>query len=301
MLNTDINGYLDEYLADGFPASSVRTREFVPRIAAFTNFRDRIVLPYPVDYQRYMMEEKRRIVYKNFGRYHISRLSGDQEFRYLQELQQYPPWTGFMEHASLFELCMGMPSDLVICAKQPSGDYEIDYIHLAFPNGWGANDAIGKPFQYFHENVERTDEKKVVPVSNKFPEFLAQSGKCFERVGAFSIKTTPRLDQHPDDMDSLVFDENVTQMYVRFERQVVLSVPELDSFMFFIQTQLVDLRSKPELILNAIENYSPDAHSVAYRIEDDNDLNIILNYINCSEEKYERIIKAVQSRKDISD
>lgn len=251
-LNTDISGYLDENFKDGIPPSSVRTREFVP---SFTDYRDMVVQRYDPLYHKFLLDEKSRILYRNPHKYQHSRLNETDEHYFSAVLSKYTTWEN-----SLLEMCMGMPCDLAICRKQPSGEYEIDFIHLVFPNGWGADEAIGKNFNYFHEELERSDGSRVVPTNVKFVEHLTTSGKCYERVGAFSFHINNRLDLHPSEYSKLDF-ENADSYFIRFERQVIMSIPDREAFMFFIFTNLVDFRAKPDLIANAIENADPEAYT----------------------------------------
>lgn len=260
-LNTDINDYLGTYLANGIPASSVRVTELP------SDYNPYIKREYPASYEKFLLNEKLRILYKNPSRYHQSRLSEwDCQF--------------FLNgHENMLEACMKTPYDLVICKKQDSGEYAIDFVHLVFPNGWGADDAIGKPFSYFHRDVSRSDGSKIVPDSNKFAEHFAMSGKIYERVGAMSFRSSSRLDRHPRDMDETEFYHGCDGVFVRFERQVIASVPEKEAFMFLIQTHHVDVRAKPHLILNAISNRSPDSHTTRV-LEHHDDREFIINYIN---------------------
>ncbi len=260
-LNTDINDHLGTYLANGIPASSVRVTELS------RDYNPYIKREYPKPYENFLLNEKLRILYKNPSRYHQSRLF-NTDFPFF-----------IRDHDDMLAFCMETPYDLVICKKQYSGEYEIDFVHLVFPNGWGADDAIGKPFSYFHRDVSRSDGSKIVPDSNKFAEHFAMSGKVYERIGAMSFRSSSRLDRHPLDMDETEFYHGCAGVFVRFERQVIVSVPAQEAFMFLIQTHHVDVRAKPHLILNAISNRSPDSHTTRI-LENERDREFIVNYIN---------------------
>jgi hypothetical protein len=251
-LNTDVGGYLDEAFKDGIPASSVRTRVFEPSVI---NYRDRVIQLYDPLYLKFLLNEKLRILYKAPHKYHQSRLNQTDENYFTAVLSKHTAW-----NKSLFEMCMHMPCDLAICKKQASGDYEIDFLHLVFPNGWGADTSIGLNFNSFHKEVERTDGSRVVSANSKFAEHLATSGKVYERVGAYGMRPSNRLDLHPSEYVKPVF-ENADSLFIRFERQVIMSIPERNAFMFFISTNHVDFRAKPDLIGHAIENSDTEAYS----------------------------------------
>lgn len=266
-LNTDVSGYLDEAFKDGIPASSVRTREFVPN---YHEYRDAVVQRYDPLYLRFLLNEKSRILFKNPHKYHQSRLSKADENYFTAALSKHTPWK-----ESLLEMCMLMPCDLAICRRQSSGEYELDFLHLVYPNGWGADIEIGKDFNSFHKGVKRSDDSLVVSTNSKFVEYLANSEKVFERVGAYSIRTGNRLDLHPSEYVKPDY-PSADSFYIRFERQVVMSIPEKDAFFFFISTNHVDFRAKPDLIAHAIENANAEAY-VRNVLKEHKDL--LLNYL----------------------
>jgi len=259
-LNTDHGEYLLELFANGVPASSVRTREIQPSVRA--PFRDRLIQYYDTHYEKFLLSEKNRILYSTDpSLYHRSLLDKVDEQQYVRELGN----AGILMGSDIFSHCMNTPVDMAICRKHEDGGYYIDFVHLAFPNGWGANEAIGKPFSYFHSEVKNSADKNVVPDNNKFPEFFAKSGKAFERVGAFSLRPSHTLNRHPLFYTSECFDP-IANVFVRFERQVVWSLPNLDSFIFIIHTHHVDVRSNPFFFLNAFKNCSENSHTMYHRL-----------------------------------
>ena len=267
-LNTDVSGYLDEMWADGIPASSVRTREFNPLPDKWPSFpkgyRDTVVQLYTPSYFKQLMTEKARVVYPNIHHYHLSRLDGELERNLFLSLMRRIGY-GRAPLVNAFEFCMTIPSDLVICRKQESGEYEIDFAHVVFPSGWSAPIAYRKPFSYFHTEVTTATRRHVLPegeAGNKFLEHLTTSGKVYERVGAFNFDTDYILSRTPNKVRTP--EQRFTTMenlMVRFERQVIVSLPEYDAFAFFIQPNHVDVRAKPELIFNAIDNADENYYS----------------------------------------
>lgn len=266
-LNTDISDYLSENLKDGFPISSLRTREFEHDRKIY---RDSVVqVSHHTDW---FMNEKQRLLDENEEKYHQTTLSESDDKKFTKIISQY---IGVYTFTSLRELCYdALPCDLAICRKDADSNH-IAFVHLAFPNGWSAEDAIGKPFTYFHNHVKR-DDKHLIPTTSSFVNRLIGGGKCYERVGAFSLRPSAQLDRHPNTPYSAKFKNN-QPMFVRFERQVIIGVPEMDAFLFFIHTNLVDFRSRPELIKHAIENADPQCYpkQVLFNYRD-----YFLNYLN---------------------
>ena len=138
---------------------------------------------------------------------------------------------GFTHYHLLGQL-IKIPCDLVVCRRHEDGSHMLDLVHLFFPNGWCAEDSIGATFNYMHDYVRaNADSRRIVPSSPKFVDHLIDSGRTYERVGAFSIRLTPELDRHPDTIVEEIFDGS-QPMFVRFERQTIVSVPEHNLFLF---------------------------------------------------------------------
>lgn len=261
-INTDISNYLEEYIGDGFPASSVRTREFTPRAPVRRPETDddyrNTVIQYPGKYTTLYLNEKADTIFnEGLDLYHQSDLSSFDEELIRSTVSLYAPPEH--RHYSLLGQLLKIPCDLVVCRRQKDGQHLLDLVHLVYPNGWGADNAIGKPFNYFHEHVRQTGGKRVLPTSPKFVDHLIDCGRVYERVGAFSIKTSPILNKHPSKPYKWEF-ENNEPIYIRFERQVIISDPDEELFYFFIHTNIVDFRARPHLIYEAISNADPNCY-----------------------------------------
>ena len=262
-MNTDINGYLQEYIAGGFPKSSVRVREFIP---SKVNPRDMVVQPYPHKIQEELLELKQKTYHSKPKLFHQSLLFEEDEEFYNDFLSSFTD-----VKSTLLETCLAMPCDLAICNKR-DGEYIVDFIHLVFPNAWSANGFIGMTFQDFHSEVKLSNGKHVLPMNNKFPEHLARSGKVYERIGSFSLRDKPKFVDHPDLTSNEVDVFNAENIFIRFERQVIVSVPEKDAFLFFIFSHMVDLRAISDIFVDAMENCSPDSYSIFHFFDGDQDL-----------------------------
>lgn len=275
VINTDENGYVYEKLENGFPPSSPRTRHIE---SIKLNGKDAIIqYPSSLDEYNYLINLKKSLLVKNKKRYHQECfLSDENKELWKNKIKSFVhPEYNDDEASSLEEVLINIPLDVVICQKTP--DYKNNFIslcHLVFPNGWSAEDAIGKNFQYFHKDV-KNGEKKVLPDSEKFVDHMIYSGKTYERVGAYSVRTHSNYDRHPDSGIKDNF-ENAKNIYLRFERQTIVSVPELDGFLFFIQTHMVDMKDNPSFFINAIKKRDKNCYP---RETIDKYENIILKYL----------------------
>lgn len=262
MYNTDISGYLKEKWANGIPASSVRTRVMQPEISNILNdksqFRDQLIQFDYANNEEYLASKEWSLE-RNKGKYHQSILNEREEEELAEVLHYYTKLAVHVDwkKASLDEILMNVPADVILLTQRDkTAEPIITLAHLCYPNGWAAEDAIGKTFNYFHDDVKRTDDSNVLPSNNKFLEHMIYGNKCYERVGAYSFRETAELDRHPDN----VVLENTGDYYVRFERQVILSLPEINSFMFVIHTNFYDVRNDPAFIKEAILNADPNCY-----------------------------------------
>lgn len=250
LINTDENGYILEKLKDGFPASSPRTRY----IESPTRFGKDAIIQYPSSFKDYnsLINLKKSLLIKNKSKYHQENFKSlEIKNRWMQKISSFTNPEFHSGEVSMEELLINIPLDVIICEK--SSDKNSNFIslcHLVFPNGWAAEEAINKNFQYFHKDV-KNGNKQVITDSEKFVDHMIYSGKVYERVGAYSIRTHSNYDRHPNSGIKDDF-ENAKNIYLRFERQTIVSVPELDGFLFFVQSHMVDMKTNPELFINAV-------------------------------------------------
>jgi hypothetical protein len=154
---------------------------------------------------------------------------------------------GFCQFSNLDDFLYGNFSDVVFVEPDDAQGSRVTLCHLKYPNGWAAQDAIGRPFSFFHSDVKKGGEN-VVPDNDKFMNSLFYEKGWFERIGAFSIKIDDRLlDRHPD----LTKPSGIIRPHVRFERQLITGLGGY-GFVFIIQTHIVDLLSRPKLFKEAI-------------------------------------------------
>jgi hypothetical protein len=265
IINTDIYGYLPELISDGFPAMSSRMRKIITP-AKDNNNRDSCYQVHPQELSGIDYCKTRHDILKHGrkGKFHRSLLediNADELNRTLMDVTysrqsrlQCPT-----KQAVLHEILAQMECDVVLCTLRPNGENYISFVHLVFPNAWSAEDAIGRSFQYMHANVKYPNNKHVVPMRDTFIQGIIMSGNIFERVGAFSLRDNMQMQRHTEDMVESDYD-NLSELYLRFERQTIISCPELKSFVFFIHSHFVDCKTDPEFFIRAIEKSDPDSY-----------------------------------------
>jgi hypothetical protein len=244
-LNTDYLNY-SNILLDGFPQSSPRTRIFKPIIG---NYSKNSIIQYPKGYSTEYIKQK--IAQYPSGKYH-------QQLKTLS-LKATKSINSFIYKYSKKNNLNQIPCDVVVCSKTSETQNNVSLVHLHYPNEWSAEEAIGKPFNYFHKAIKKPDGRNIVPDSYKLIDNFIYSGKFYERVGAYSIRCNPLLNLHPTTQRSKLWQksEKIEDFYLRFERQVVAGLPEIDSFIFLIHTYFVSASAKPALLKSAIINRDP--------------------------------------------
>lgn len=154
-----------------------------------------------------------------------------------------------------------VPEDVVIHSILPDGSDQVAVVHLCAPNGWSAEDAIGKSFQDIHSNLTNRTGRKLIPSNVSFVKGLTRSRESYERVGAISLRCQEVINRHPSDWSGEEWD-NAT-LLLRFERQTITGLPEVNSFIFTIRTYFVDLLSDElfPLTIKAFENFNEESYT----------------------------------------
>jgi len=153
--------------------------------------------------------------------------------------------------------------DLVIHCVDPKAKKDwAAVIELSHPNGWSAEGAIGRNFEYIHQGVPNI--KKLIPKSYAMALNLTQLSSPIERVGAISFRDNTKLNRHPDVAKSCEF--NPQGLWMRFERQTATGFPELNAFLFTIKTYFIAVnnsdKNKRDIIIKALEaDHSKTYHS----------------------------------------
>ena len=247
-LNTDYLNY-SEVLIDGFPQSSPRTRIFKP---VNSNYSRNSVIQYPKGYTKDYLKHKMRR--KPLSKYH-------QQLENLSD-KAIESISNFICRYSKKNSLNKIPCDVVVCSKISKTRNNLSLVHLHYPNEWSAEDAIGRPFSYFHKAIKKPNGNNIIPDSYKLINNFIYSDKFYERVGAYSIRQSPHLDLHPsiDRPNLWQKSEKIEDFYLRFERQVVAGLPEINSFIFLIHTYFISASAKPKLLKSAILKRDPHCY-----------------------------------------
>jgi len=133
--------------------------------------------------------------------------------------------------------------DLSIVELNSDAD-RICYLHLNFPNFWSAEDKIGQSFLGAHENVPAMEKMK--KSHHAINQMLCQQGP-FERF-TWGLSASKELNQHPKHVTSsnrcfrkTIDQKDLSQIFLRVERQVTVPLPEFNAYLFFIRTYFENL------------------------------------------------------------
>lgn len=148
-------------------------------------------------------------------------------------------------------IAMQMSEDFAICTFEKEKD-EISLIHLMSPSGWSAEWAIGKTFAEIHDKVLNPKGGLLIKSPSKVIKGVINSSEPLQRVGAITFRSDAILNRMPEKnvKDKWNFDA-YQKFYLRYERQVIKGLPEINGFLFTIKTCYEDLLH-PDNISNAI-------------------------------------------------
>lgn len=157
----------------------------------------------------------------------------------------------------------------VITVNEDTGKDEATVLHLFAPSDWSADGAIGKSFGEIHEAVRKANGNLVIPMPEGMVKGLIKLPEPVQRVGSVSFRPNNLVSRHPkyipEDIWHWEEDQNI---FIRFERQVVVPMPEINSFMLIIRSyynNLLDPKRLPSA-QKALDNPSPDVyHKVFFR------------------------------------
>lgn len=161
-------------------------------------------------------------------------------------------------------VCMQIQED-VLLVSNIDGTPRVSLCHAFAPNGWGANTVINKSFEDLHSEVMFSDGKLVFPNGNKLAIKLTKSPCKLERVGAIGFYTNPILNRHPalrPPEEYNTFSPDKPELYLKFERQTITGLPEIDSFLFIVKNYVIDIFDPDKYIqnLNTLENIDKNAY-----------------------------------------
>lgn len=173
------------------------------------------------------------------------------------------------------QVASGIVEDLAIITVDPeTGKDYASCLHLSAPSDWNVNWAFGRSFAEIHQKVVRGNGKLVIQNPEGLVKGIIKSPEPVQRVGSVSFRpnnfVNRNLDYCPE--DKWTWDEN-QEAFVRFERQVAVPFPEINSFLLIIRSYYNDLTDPRRLpaTLKALDNLSPDVyHKVFLNNQADN-------------------------------
>lgn len=162
-------------------------------------------------------------------------------------------------------LCMQIQEDVVLMTMikdKPTASI----IHLHNPNGWSADGEIGKDFDSIHAEVVHRNNNPVVPHGNKMIANIIKRSCELERIGAISFRANAILNRHPDislTPELTNFNSEDPKLYMRFERQTIVTLPQIDSFLFTIKTYIYNVfqPGRESHMIEVFKNIHTDAYS----------------------------------------
>lgn len=179
-------------------------------------------------------------------------------------------------------LASQVQEDLCVLTAGPDGNDSLTALHLCSPSHWSAEEKVGKNFAEVHRPVPGIEP--IVKTAPGLIDLVVHKGPYTRFVWMFA--TDDRLNHHPEpppghdpvEWKGRAFDRSKEiPLRMRLERQVMLGLPEIRSFLFLIRTYFVDgreIRRDPQrraLLSAALRSMSPASQQykgVAGQVED---------------------------------
>ncbi|MGE0609833.1 MAG: heme-dependent oxidative N-demethylase subunit alpha family protein [Pirellulales bacterium] len=144
-------------------------------------------------------------------------------------------------HGGLRQMGQDLREDIAIHCLDGNRDW-LAAAHVSLPSGWLPQDKIGKSFAEVHREVPgmRLD------ISRKMVEAMIYSSP-YERY-VWTVIFEDRINGHPR-IPRQPFNAAAPQLFVRYERQVIIGFPDLSAALFVICQHLIPEASidKPAL------------------------------------------------------
>jgi hypothetical protein len=163
-----------------------------------------------------------------------------------------------LDASGLDLLAMNLPCDLAIVKREGMRDWNA-YLHVVQPSHWNPEEKIGRPFVATHAPIPHFE--KVNAAAPKLIDAMITRGPWVRFV--WGLETDTELDHHPARATPRNFATH--PFVVRFERQVLLPLPDREASIFLIATGFV---SKEEVLADealwrplktALQGMSPQA------------------------------------------
>ena len=155
-----------------------------------------------------------------------------------------------------------VPEDIAIITLDGDSD-RASVLHLFAPSDWSVEEAIGKSFGQIHDRVRKSNQNLVIQNPGGMVRGLLKLPEPVQRVGSVSFRPSNIVSRHPKyiPQDEWYWDD-LQRVFIRFERQVVVPFPEINSFMLIVRSYYNNLLD-PKRIKQAqiaLDNPSPDVY-----------------------------------------
>jgi hypothetical protein len=270
--------YLDYFpLQDGdIPISSTKTT----RLSQLSGGRARY-FQLGEDYKSFLIN---KIMVKNAlpqGEWYKNKLTDKQMKPILDFLAKEIPIDGLKTSVDDFDtFASSVVEDFAVITRDPAtGKDEATLLHLCAPSDWNVDWAFEKSFDYIHKNVKRGNGNLVIQRPDKMVEGLIKLSEPVQRVGSVSFRPNNFVNRNLKYVSEDTWTWTDEQKaFIRFERQVVVPFPEINSFMLIVRSyynNLLDSRRLP-FALKALDNISPDVYHKVFLGKESNNLRNFL-------------------------
>ncbi len=140
-------------------------------------------------------------------------------------------------------ICMQIQEDVAVVCRDGDKNW-LAAIHLCSPSHWAAEDKIGKNFVDIHAPVPHIE--KINNIAGNLVNGMISRGPFMRSV--WGIAKDFRLNQHPVQPTKPISAPAKSPFVLRYERQVIWSLPEVEASVFFIRpyfTEAGEIRRNP--------------------------------------------------------
>ncbi len=140
-------------------------------------------------------------------------------------------------------------ADLVLLALGGSGEMELVGGCVCFPSAWRLADKIGRPMTFVHAPVPGLEQRLGRQIGTALSKL--RPGTAWLRNN-WSLTASAELNQHPDrGLPRLTAEPRLEEVWLRVERQALMSLPESGGVLFAIRIEMETLR--------ALKNEAPES------------------------------------------
>ena len=141
----------------------------------------------------------------------------------------------------LESFCLQIQEDIAVVCGNGEKDW-LAAIHLCSPSHWSAEEKVGKSFVKIHEPIPGIE--RIKSSAAQLVNGMITKGPWVRFV--WGIDSDKRLNHHPispPGKNSSAWKGrsfNGTSLFIRYERQVIFGLPEVNAALFFIRTYFID-------------------------------------------------------------